>query len=98
MSMHDKTHIWKEIRMKDYRNTIWKSLTSECYLRLCECRSIKEDLPQLVNSVWSWWTETGKAKRYTKADAVVYIVELLDVNSQWELADLTVDEFNELSR
>ena len=84
--------------MKDYRNTIWKSLTSECYLRLCECRSIKEDLPHLVNSVWFWWRETGKAERYTKADAVVYIMELLDANSQWELADLTTDELNELSR
>lgn len=84
--------------MKDYRNTIWKSLTSECYLRLCECCSIKEDLPQLVNSVWFWWKETGKDKMHTKADAVVYIMELLDANSQWELVDLTTDEFNELSR
>ena len=84
--------------MKDYRNTIWKSLTGECYLRLCECRSIKEDLPQLVNSVWFWWKETGKDKTHTKADAVVYIMELLDANSQWEIADLTTDEFNELSR
>lgn len=84
--------------MKDYRKTIWKSLTSECYLRLCECRSIKEDLPQLVNSVWFWWKETGKDKTHAKADAVVYIMELLDANSQWELADLTTDEFNELSR
>lgn len=84
--------------MKDYRKTIWKSLTSECYLRLCECRSIKEDLLQLVNSVWFWWKETGKDKTHAKADAVVYIMELLDANSQWELADLTTDEFNELSR
>ena len=84
--------------MRDYRNTIWKSLTSECYLRLCECRSVKTDLPQLVNSVWLWWKETGKGKTYTKADAVVYIMELLDANSQLELADMTVDEFNELSR
>lgn len=81
-----------------YRNTIWKSLTYECYIRLCECRSIKADLPQLVNSVWSWWKETGKSKTRTKKDAVVYIMELLDANSQWELADLTVDEFNELSK
>ena len=84
--------------MKDYRNTIWKSLTDECYLRLCECRSIKEDLPQLVNSVWFWWKETGKDKTYTKAFAVVYIMELLAENSQCELADLTTDEFNELSK
>lgn len=84
--------------MKDYRNTIWKSLTSDCYSRLCECCSRKADLPQLVNSVWLWWKETGKSKIYDKADAVVYIMELLDANSQWELADLTVDEFNELSK
>ena len=83
--------------MKD-RITIWKSLTNECYMRLCNCHSIKEDLPQLVNSVWSWWKETGKSKMRTKKDAVVYIMELLDANSQWELADLTVDEFNELSK
>lgn len=84
--------------MSNYRNTIWKSLTSECYLRLCECRSVKTDLPQLVNSVWLWWKETGKGETYTKADAVVYIMELLEANSQCELSDLTVDEFNELSR
>ncbi len=84
--------------MDKYRNTIWKSLTSDCYLRLCECRSRKKDIPQLVNSVWLWWKETGKSETRTKADAVVYIMELLDANSQWELADLSVDEFNELSR
>lgn len=84
--------------MSTYRNTIWKYLTSDCHLRLCECRSTKEDIPQLVNSVWLWWNENGKSKTKTKADAVVYIMELLDANSQWELADLSIDEFNELSK
>ena len=82
----------------EYRNTIWKLLTNECYVRLCECRSIKEDIPQLVNSVWSWWKESGKAETRIKKDAVVYVMELLDANFQWQLSDLTVDEFNELSK
>lgn len=82
--------------MKDYRNTIWKSLTDECHMRLCECRSTKEDIPKLVNSVWTWWKENGEG--YTKEDAVIYILELLEANSQWELADLIDDEYNDLCK
>ena len=41
----------------------------------------------------------GKDKQgFTKEDALIQILEWLDVNGQWQLADITVDEYNELKR
>ena len=68
----------------------------DVYSRLCECRTIKSDLPYLVNTRWAWMKGKEKYNRHTKEDALVYILELLNANSQGELADLTVDEYNEL--
>lgn len=71
-------------------------LPSDVHLRLCECRNTKADLPVLVNTRWSWMKTQEKYSGFSKEDALVFILELLDANSQWELADLTKDEYNEL--
>lgn len=65
--------------------------------RLAECRNIRPDLKTLVQARWDWMKDNGKDKEgFTKEDAFIYIAELLDCNSQWELADLTKDQYNDL--
>lgn len=72
-------------------------LSSEVYTRLCNCRTIKADLPELVNAKWIWLKAKGKDKDgFTKEDALVAILELLDANSISWVWDLTKDEYNEL--
>lgn len=83
--------------MLDKNNWTW-NLPGDVYTRLCECHNIKEDIPVLVNTRWAWMKTKEKYSGFTKEDALVYILELLDANSQWELADLTVDEYNELRK
>lgn len=69
-------------------------LPSEVYERLCACRNVKSDIPIMVNVKWQIMKERGlDAKGYTKEDALVSILELLDANSQYY--DLTKDEYNE---
>ena len=69
-------------------------LPSEIYERLCACRNVKSDIPIMVNVKWQIMKERGlDAKGYTKEDALVSILELLDANSQYY--DLTIDEYNE---
>ena len=72
-------------------------LSGEVYRRLCECRNTKADLPLLVNARWDYYKEIGKDKQgFKKEDALVFVLELLDANSQWMLADITRDEYNAL--
>lgn len=72
-------------------------LSQEVYERLCACNTLKSDIPQLVNSKWKLYQETGKDKNgFTKEDALVSVLELLDCNSQ--SFDLTKDEYNEFIR
>ena len=77
-------------------------LPSDVYERLCNCASTKEDLPILVNTRWAWMkdkiAEGIIPMNFTKVDALIYILELLDANSQSSLADITVDEYEELIR
>lgn len=69
-------------------------LPSEVYERLCACRNVKSDIPIMVNVKWQIMKERGlDTKGYTKEDALVSILELLDANSQYY--DLTIDEYNE---
>ena len=78
--------------------TPWTSnLSNDVYSRLCNCRTIKADLTELVNVVWAGYQEDGKAERgFTKEDALIFILELLDCNSCY--IDLTTEEYNELCR
>ena len=71
----------------------------DVYNRLCACSNTKEDLPHLVNTRWMWMQSKGKDKEgFTKEDALVDILEWLDSNGQWQLADLTREEYDELRR
>lgn len=72
------------------------NLTSTVYDRLCHCRTIKADLPELVNAKWLSYIESGKADRgFTKEDALVAILELLDCNSCY--IDLTKEEYDDIA-
>ena len=70
-------------------------LEADVYRRLCACSNVKSDLTQLVNARWLFYKETGKAAQgFTKEDALVYILELLDSNGQD--FELTCDEYEEI--
>lgn len=57
-------------------------LPEEVARRLENCRTIKADLPALVNARWLRYKELGKdAEGFTKEDALVSVLELLDCNS-----------------
>lgn len=72
-------------------------LPGDIYERLCSCHNSKSDLPILVNTRWGWMREQTKYKGFVKEDALVYILGMLESNSQYRLTDLTVDEYNELA-
>ena len=83
--------------MYEFRNGWLKHLSSEVYDRLCSCRTIRADLQELVNAKWLAYKEAGKADQgFTKEDALVAVLELLDCNSRY--FDLTVDEYNDLCK
>lgn len=74
-------------------------LDPDVYERLGNCRSLKSDIPALVNAKWASLKESGKDKEgFDKEDALVYVLELLDCNGQDFGADLTTDEYNDLCR
>ena len=63
--------------------------------RLCNCRSRRSDLQILVNVKWAAMVEAGKKEEgFTKEDALVQILELLDSNGQ--LFDLSRAEYDGL--
>lgn len=72
-------------------------LSSDVYLRLAECRTKRSDLPELVNAKWRSYKEKEKDKNgFTKEDALIDVLELLDCNSiDFEL---TCDEYDELKK
>lgn len=72
------------------------NLPEDVYLRLCECRSVKSDLPILVDTRWKWMQEQGFCGNRSKADAVDLVLELLDCNFQEYLTELTTAEYQEL--
>lgn len=74
-----------------------KEKNEDVYNRLCACRNTKDDIKCLVNIRWMWMISKGKDKKgFTKEDALVDILEWLDSNGQWEMTDLTNDEYEEL--
>jgi len=70
------------------------NLPSVVYNRLADCVNTKADVPVLIDARWKWMQDNGKAG--TKEDAVVYVFELLDSNSQGDLCDVSRAEYNEL--
>ena len=66
-------------------------LTEEIYNRLANCRSIKKDIIPLTQAKWNSIKENG---RFTKEDALIFVLELLDCNG-CEF-DISTDEYNEI--
>ncbi len=63
--------------------------------RLAECRNTRDDVQILVNVKWAFMKERGKDKEgFTKEDALVDILDLLDSNSQY--LDLSREEYDAL--
>ena len=63
--------------------------------RLGNCRSRRSDIETLVNVRWAAMIEAGKKDEgFTKEDALVQILELLDCNGQ--SFDLTRAEYDAL--
>lgn len=57
------------------------NLPEDVYNRLCNCRSRRSDLETLVNVKWRSMVESGKREEgFTKEDALVQILDLLDSN------------------
>ena len=82
----------------NYRWNEYPNIPSDVEERLAECESIKEDLPILVNARWAYLKYKGKdtSDGLTKEDAFVDVSELLDSNGQWQLADVTQEEYADL--
>lgn len=72
-------------------------LESGVYERLCGCHSRNSDIEHLVNAKWGSMKEAGKDQQgFTKEDALISILELLECNGQF--FDLTVEEYENFSR
>ena len=68
----------------------------DVYRRLCACNNRREDIPALVNSRWQWMKTKEKYQNgYTKEDALVQIIDWLDMNNQW--FDLSQAEWDDLA-
>lgn len=76
-----------------------KYLENDVAERLGNCHSLKSDMEQLTNAKWRAMKEAGKDKQgFTKEDALISVLELLECNGQDFGACLTIDEYNELCR
>lgn len=71
-------------------------LPYEVYLRLVECRTIKEDLPVLLHAKWQWAQDTGHYNGYIKEDILSDILDLLDCNGLDSVTELTMEEWKNL--
>ena len=70
-------------------------LSNDVYERLCNCMTKKSDIQELVNAEWLLYKEIGKDKKgFTKEDALISILELLDYNNLY--IDLTEEEYDNL--
>ena len=71
------------------------NLPEDVYNRLCNCRSRRSDIETLVNVKWRSMIEAGKKEQgFTKEDALVSILDLLDCNGQF--FDLSQAEYDSL--
>ena len=70
-------------------------LPVDVHNRLCNCCSRRSDLEILVNAKWRMMVEEGKKEQgFTKEDALVCILDLLDCNGQF--FDLSSGEYDSL--
>ena len=71
------------------------NLPESVYARLCNCQTLKADLPALVNAKWLDYVKSGKDRAgFTKEDALISVLELLDCNSSG--IEITKDEYSDL--
>ena len=79
--------------MKDVWNDNWRSeLESNdylCYIRLCECRNTRPDMIKMAKMMYKYnrWADPE--------DCLIRMMEWVDMNGQWMIADLTQTEYNE---
>ena len=79
--------------MKDAWNDNWRSELESidylCYIRLCECRNTRHDMIKMAKLMYKYnhWADS--------ADCLIRMMEWMDMNGQWSLADLTQKEFDE---
>ena len=66
-------------------------LSEDVYIRLCECRTIKADISELVESKWKTMEYP-----YTKEDALTEVIDLVYANCCF--IELTTEEWDELIR
>jgi hypothetical protein len=70
-------------------------LPEDVYNRLCNCCSRQSDIATLVNVKWAAMIEAGEREEgFTKEDALVQILDLLDSNGQF--FDLSRAEYDGL--
>ena len=85
------------IRREDAEKQWTDNLPKDVYRRLCECRNSREDIETLVNIRWTAMIAAGKREQgFTKEDALVFILDLLDSNGQF--FDPTRAEYDSLKR
>ena len=81
--------IYSTIRRNTYetREDLWKYLSPEQYIRLCDCRSLKEDIEGIAKCFML-------CRNKAPEDALVCTLEHLDCNSQ--SFELTRREYNNI--
>ena len=79
--------------MKNAWNDNWRDELETrdylCYIRLCECRNTRPDMIKMAKLMYKYnkWADPE--------DCLIRMMEWMDMNSQFYLADLTQTEFNE---
>lgn len=81
--------------------TTWTNfIPFDVYIRLCDCQTTKEDLPILVETKWKHTKTKGRNRAvkgpYTKEDALIDVLEMLDCNGLDNVTELTQKEWEEL--
>ena len=79
--------------MKNVWNDNWRSeLESNdylCYIRLCECRNTRPDMIKMAKLMFKYnpWADPE--------DCLVRMMEWVDMNGQWMIADLTQMQYDD---
>ncbi len=61
-----------------------------CYIRLCECRNVQSDVVKMAKLMYKYNKE-----KFDPVDCLIRMLEWMDMNGQWEIADLTQKQFND---
>lgn len=85
-----------ELNRKNYENRhpMWKDLDLDTYNALCNCCNTYEEIPKLARSVYHYFKE--KKPKYSPEDALVYILEHLEANSQDFMSSIQRWQYEEI--